>query len=242
MHFNPPLISAYLQRRYKRFLADVTTTDGATLTIHCPNTGAMTACMVEGGECWYSTSENPKRKYPNTWEISSTASGDLVGVNSALANKLLAEALDSKAIPELEDYESYRREVKVGKNSRLDFQLLGSAKDSRPCYVEVKSMTLMREPGIGEFPDAVTVRGVKHLQELGQLARGGARAILFFCVQHTGIERVKVAEDIDPNYASALEDARDAGVEVIAYKAHVSPQEMVLERALPWVGGGEAAK
>jgi len=235
MHFNPPLISAYLQRRYKRFLADVSTADGTTLTIHCPNTGAMTACMIEGGECWYSTSENPKRKYPNTWEISSTASGDLVGVNSALANKLLAEALDLKVIPELEDYESYRREVKVGKNSRLDFQLFGSQRDTRPCYVEVKSMTLMRTAGVGEFPDAVTVRGVKHLQELGQLVREGARAILFFCVQHTGIERVKVAEDIDPDYASALAEAREAGVEVIAYKAHISPQKIELERALPWV-------
>ncbi len=198
--------------------------------------------MVEDGDVWFSTSDNPKRKYPHTWEISTTEQGHLVGVNSARANTLVAEALDRRAIPELSAYKNYRREVKLESGSRLDFMLSENPDDSRPCYLEVKSMTLMREPGLGEFPDAVTVRGQKHLRELAELARSGVRAILLFCVQHSGVTRVAVAQDIDPVYAQALHDARLAGVEVLAYSALVLPNEIRLSEALPWGFGGEAVE
>ncbi|MCV6626036.1 MAG: DNA/RNA nuclease SfsA [Cellvibrionaceae bacterium] len=233
MKFSPPLIKGHLQRRYKRFLADVTTESGDTLTIHCPNTGAMTNCMVEGGEVWYSTSANPKRKYPNTWEISTSPAGDLVGVNSAGANGLVAEAIEAGLIGELAGYKVVRREVKLDSGSRLDFVLEQHPSDPRPCYMEVKSMTLVREPGLGQFPDAVTERGRKHLQELAELAGSGARAVLFFCVQHSGVERVSVAADIDPAYAEALAEARAQGLELLAYQADISPEQIRLQRPLP---------
>ncbi|MBB6522976.1 DNA/RNA nuclease SfsA [Pseudoteredinibacter isoporae] len=228
MLFSPPLIQGQLIRRYKRFLADVIGPSGEELTIHCPNTGSMKHCMMEGRRVWYSTSDNPKRKYPHTWEISENEQGDLIGVNSAAANGLLEEALNAGMVQELAAYGEFRREVKLPGGKRLDFLLEGNPDDPRPCYLEVKSMTLMREPGLAEFPDAVTKRGREHVLELKGLVEGGARAILFFCVQHSAAKCFDVAADIDPDYAAALEEALQAGVELIAYKAVFSDNEIKL--------------
>ncbi|WP_299982342.1 DNA/RNA nuclease SfsA [uncultured Pseudoteredinibacter sp.] len=236
MLFSPPLIQGQLIRRYKRFLADVIGPDGEKLTIHCPNTGSMTNCMVEGGRVWYSTSDNPKRKYAHTWEIAENSAGHLIGVNSARANMLLEEALSAGLITSLEHYKSCRREVRLPSGKRLDFLLEDSEKDSRPCYIEVKSMTLMRQLGLVEFPDAVTKRGREHLEELEAIVKSGARAILFFCVQHSAAERISVASDIDPKYAESLVKARAAGVEVLAYSVHFDDQLIALSgKALCWV-------
>ncbi|WP_339898509.1 DNA/RNA nuclease SfsA [uncultured Gilvimarinus sp.] len=212
-----------LLRRYKRFLADVELSDGSELTIHCPNTGSMRECLAPGEYCWFSHSDSKTRKYPNTWEVATTPAGDLAGINTNRANALVAEAIAAGAIVELTGYGACKAEVKYGdENSRIDFLLTGDGPD---CYVEVKNVTLKEgAAGQGYFPDAVSSRGSKHLRELALMAESGARAVLLFCVQHTGIERVAAAEHIDPAYSEAFYDAVARGVEVLAYRAEIQPE------------------
>lgn len=230
MKFSEPLEEARLLRRYKRFLADIETKAGERLTIHCPNTGSMKNCAEPGFGVWYSTSNNAKRKYPHTWELAQDHDGHMIGINTGAANKLVEEAIRDGVVDTLSDYESVVREVKYGEeNSRIDFLLTGN---NRPdCYVEVKSVTLLSE-GQGYFPDAVTTRGQKHLRELSEIARAGGRAVLFFCVQHTGISSVAAAAFIDPVYATELELARQAGVEVLCYGCQIRPDELCVSKAL----------
>ncbi|BBM02102.1 DNA/RNA nuclease SfsA [Microbulbifer sp. GL-2] len=229
MKFTPHFQKATLLRRYKRFLADVESAEGEVFTIHCPNTGSMKNCWVEGGACWYSDSGNPKRKYRHTLEITTTPDGALAGVNTGRANALVEEAIRTGVVSELQGYDSLRREVRYGdENSRIDLLLSGEQGD---CYVEVKNVTLA-DAERGYFPDAVSARGAKHLRELQKLAEGGVRAVLLYCVQHTGIESVQVAREIDPVYAEALDKAVSAGVEVLAYKARLGAAEIVLVQSL----------
>ncbi|AOS97105.1 Sugar fermentation stimulation protein A [Microbulbifer aggregans] len=233
MKFNPPLQQGTLLRRYKRFLADIETATGELLTIHCPNTGSMKNCWAESTPCWYSDSANPKRKYRHTLEVTTTPESALAGVNTGRANALVEEAITSGVVDELQGYETLRREVRYGEeNSRIDLLLSGAQGD---CYVEVKNVTLA-EGARGLFPDAVSARGAKHLRELQKLAEGGVRAVLFYCVQHSAIETVEAAREIDPGYAAALDDAVAAGVEVIAYRAVIGAGEIRLEKALPYIG------
>ena len=232
MKLNPALTRGKLLRRYKRFLADIELSNGEIITIHCPNTGSMKNCWEENTSCWYSDSGNPKRKYRHTLEITTTPEGALAGVNTGRANHLAEEAITAGVVRELQGYESLRREVKYGEeNSRIDFLLGGSKGD---CYVEVKNVTLA-EGDRGLFPDAVSARGTKHLRELQKMAESGARAVLFYCVQHTAIETVEAAAEIDPAYASALKEAVAAGVEVVAYRAALGPGEIRLVEAVPFV-------
>lgn len=230
MEFSPDLQPARLVERYKRFLADVVTPQGEELTIHCANTGAMTGCATPGDTVWYSTSTSLTRKYPHSWELTETQQGDWICVNTLRANGLVREALNAGQIAELSGYDTLLPEVKYGaENSRIDFLL--QASDRRNCYIEVKSVTLLQQ-GKGYFPDAVTVRGQKHLRELSQIAQSGQRAVLFFAVLHSGIEDVAPARHIDARYAELLSQARQNGVEVLCYKAQLSPEGMVLRKAL----------
>jgi sugar fermentation stimulation protein A len=231
MEFHPPLQSATLIKRYKRFLADVTLDDGSITTIHCANTGAMTGCAEPGDTVWYSTSDNPKRKYPCSWELTETAKGHRICVNTARANQLVIEAITQQTIPELLGYETLRAEVKYGQeNSRIDILLQN---DGRPdCYIEVKSVTLLSENGQGFFPDTQTVRGQKHLRELTEMAQQGARAVLFYSVQHSGIENVSPAHHIDPTYSTLLKQAIAAGVEVICYQATLTHKSLKLDNPI----------
>ncbi|GAL06548.1 sugar/maltose fermentation stimulation protein homolog [Photobacterium aphoticum] len=227
MKFSPALQSATLIKRYKRFLADVTLPDGTVTTLHCANTGAMTGCATPGNTVWYSTSDNPKRKYPCSWELSETPDGDMICVNTAQANRLVVEAINNGVVKELEGYSTLRTEVKYGsENSRIDVLL--QADDRPDCYIEVKSVTLLQN-GQGFFPDAVTTRGQKHLRELAEVAQSGKRAILFFAILHSGIEKVSVAHHIDPDYFSLIQQAERAGVEILCYKAVLHPNELYLE-------------
>ncbi|MFA0811885.1 DNA/RNA nuclease SfsA [Microbulbifer epialgicus] len=231
MKFIPQFQQASLLRRYKRFLADVESPEGEVFTIHCPNTGSMKSCWVEGAACWYSDSGNPKRKYRHTLEITTTPEGALAGVNTGRANALVEEAILSGVISELQGYESLRREVRYGdENSRIDFLLSG---DQGDCYVEVKNVTLA-DGARGYFPDAVSARGAKHLRELQKLAESGVRAVLLYCVQHSAIETVEAAREIDPTYADALDSAVSAGVQVLAYKAQIGAEEIALVQPLPF--------
>jgi sugar fermentation stimulation protein A len=231
MQFVPPLQSAIFHRRYKRFLADIELSDGEFHTVHCPNTGAMTHCMVPQSPCWFSVSDNPKRKYPFTWEIATTIDGHLAGIHTGRANALVKEAIADGVIIELQEYSSIKGEVKYGlENSRIDFLLSDGARPD--CYVEVKSVTLGMGKGVGLFPDAVSDRGAKHLRELMTMVDQGCRAVLVFCVQHTGITTVSPADDIDPVYGKMLRQAMAKGVEVLVYGVDISPRAITLTRPL----------
>ncbi|QKJ85895.1 sugar fermentation stimulation protein A [Paramixta manurensis] len=230
MDYQPALRPARLVMRYKRFLADVVTPEGETLTLHCANTGAMTGCATPGDAVWYSTSDSLTRKYPHSWELTETRQGHWICVNTLRANTVVREALVSNIIPELSGYESLSAEVKYGaERSRIDFLLQAGTR--RNCYIEVKSVTLLQQ-GKGYFPDAVTERGQKHLRELTKIAEAGDRAVLLFAVLHSGIEDVSPARHIDARYAELLVQARQSGVEVLCYKAQLSPAGIVLNTPL----------
>lgn len=245
MHFNPPLEPATLIKRYKRFLTDIQLPDGSERTIHCANTGAMTGCATPGNTVWYSTSDNAKRKYPNSWEISETDKGHRICVNTARANQLAVEAIENGTIVELLGYNALRTEVKYGsENSRIDILLEDNEKP--PCYIEVKSVTLLDEQqmstkqetsteGQGFFPDAVTTRGQKHLRELTEMVESGNRAVLLFTVLHSGIEKVSAAHHIDAKYSLLLKQAQDAGVEVLCYKAELSSTQIQLKQSVEFI-------
>ncbi|MEQ8516532.1 MAG: DNA/RNA nuclease SfsA [Chromatocurvus sp.] len=226
----PRLVDARLVRRYKRFLADVTLADGTALTVHCPNTGAMTGCAEPGSPVWLSTSDAATRKYPHTWEVAQTASGT-VCVHSARANVVVREAFETGAIAGFENYPVCRREVVVAPGTRADLVLEG---DSGRVIVEVKSVTLCREGGRGAFPDAVSSRGRKHILALQAALASDTRSLLVFCAMHTGVRRVCVAGDIDPAYREALEGAMRAGVEVLALGCEVSASGVVVRETLPF--------
>ena len=229
------MIHARLVKRYKRFLADVRLDSGEIITVHCPNTGSMKNCVEEDAEVWLSNSDNPKRKYRYTWEFLNTARGHYIGVNTGKANQLVEFAIRNDVIVPLSGYESIRREVTYGdENSRIDLLLQD---EKRPdCFVEVKSVTLLEDPaarGVGYFPDSVSQRGAKHLRELIKMAQSGARSVLLFCVQHTGIQEVRPADHIDTQYGRLLREALDSDVEVLAYKARKSAEGFRLSRDLP---------
>jgi sugar fermentation stimulation protein A len=231
MQFNNSLIEGVLIKRYKRFLTDVTLLNKDEVVAHCPNTGAMTGCAEPGMQVWLSASDNPKRKLGYTWELAVTQRGHWIGINTNNANKIVGEALTMQTISELAGYDSVRAEVRFGhENSRIDFLLSASSKQD--CYIEVKSVTLLEDEQ-GYFPDAKTVRGQKHLRELTAMVEQGYRAVLLFCVQHTGIQSVKVAEHIDPKYAQMFAQAVEAGVEVLAYSCVINEQNITLNQRLP---------
>lgn len=232
----PSLSSGILIARYKRFLADVLLPNGEQITLHCPNTGAMTGCATPGDTVWFSTSDNPKRKYAHTWELTQTQADDFICVNTQRANQLVQEALQQKRIAELAAYNEILPEQKYGsENSRIDFLLKET--NLPDCFVEVKSTTLLTENGVGMFPDAKTERGQKHLRELTQIVEQGQQAVIFFAILHTGIHQFEVAKQIDPKYAELFQLAREQGVHALAYRAEMQWEEnrpvgMILQKAV----------
>jgi len=238
MRFGPALIPATLARRYKRFLADVVLDNGDMLTVHVANPGAMTGLDRPFSRIWISDSQNPMRKLPHTWELVEVDLGsglELVGVNTVLPNLLVADVIETGLIPELHGYSSVRREVKYGTNSRVDFLLEDPAR--LRCYLEVKNVHLMRKPRLAEFPDSVTERGAKHLDELAAEARGGARAVQLYVIQIPSADRFAIARDIDPAYAAAFDRARAAGVEMLAWRCAVTVEGIELLAPVPIVAG-----
>jgi len=222
-----------LVARYKRFLADVEFDDGSVRTVHCPNPGSMRGTDRPGSVVRCSTSQDPRRKLAHTLEMIRVGR-IYVGLHAARANALVARALDREAIAELAGYTEVRAEVRAGRRSRLDFALSGHASDPRPCWVEVKSVT-MAEGTVARFPDAVTERGRRHLEELTALHGAGARAVMLFVVQRADCTRVEPADEVDPEYGRALRAAAAAGVETLAVRARVDGRGLRLEAALPVV-------
>ncbi len=230
MRFPDPLIPAVLIKRYKRFLADVRLQDGEEITVHCANPGSMLGLNTPGTQVFISDSKNPKRKLRHSLELIDVG-GALVGVHTGRANALVEEAIRAEVIAPLCGYENLRREVKYGENSRVDFLLEGPGKP--PCFVEVKSVTLSRAAGLAEFPDSVSKRAAKHMDDLMREVHNGARAVVLFAVQRDDCTGFAPASDIDPAYGEALKRACDAGVEMLVYGSRISPQEICLCTPLP---------
>lgn len=222
-----PLHHGTLIRRYQRFLADVELDDGTQVTAHTPNTGSMKGCAIPGSRVALSVSTNPGRKYPHSWELVE-ADGVWVGINTQLPNLLAREGILNGTVAELAGYQSIRSEVPYGEGSRIDLFLSGT---QGHCYVEVKNVTLV-EAGCALFPDAVTTRGQRHLRELMQVVRQGHRGVNLFVVQRADGDSVAPADAIDPVYGAQLREAALAGVELLAYRAAVTPTEIRLERRL----------
>jgi sugar fermentation stimulation protein A len=211
--------------------------DGSETTVHIANPGSMLGIAAPGSRIMLSRSANAKRKLPLSWELVDVDFGkgaEWVGVNTGHPNRLVEEAIRPGKVPELTGYPRLRREVKYGKSSRVDFLLEADGKP--PCYVEVKNVHMMRRPGLAEFPDCVTARGAKHLDELAAEIARGARAVMVYLVQIGSAERVSFARDIDPAYGAAFDRARDGGVEAIALACRISPEEIKAERAIPVLG------
>jgi len=231
MKFATPLIPATLIRRYKRFLADCLLDDGSEVTAHCANPGSMMGMAEPGIRIWLEPNDDPKKKLNYGWRLIEHQNGHFTGVDTSVPNRALRTSLDSQGIAELAAYETIRPEVKYGENSRIDFLLTQPGLPD--CYVEVKSATLSRQPGLVEFPDSVTKRGTKHLGELANMAQQGHRAVMLYLVQRTDCHRFQLAADIDPTYAAAFAQARAAGVERLIYTTNISPDEITLGAAIP---------
>ena len=235
MEYERPLLTGKLIQRYKRFLSDIEITSpaeraGEVVTAHCANTGSMTNCKDDGAKVWLFDSQNPKRKLPLSWEWVEVEGQYKACINTARANQLVKEALLNNVISEVQlaAATQLKAEPKVDEG-RLDF-LISSDADDLLTYIEVKSVTLLGEDNIGYFPDAVTARGLKHIEVLIRLKAEGQRSILFFFVPHEGIKQVKVADHVDPAYAKKLREAIQAGVEVLAYQVEFQQQGMLLRQ------------
>ncbi|GAA0837957.1 MAG: DNA/RNA nuclease SfsA [Marinomonas sp.] len=231
MKFPTALLEGRLIKRYKRFLSDIELSTGEVIVAHCPNTGSMKRCQQDNARVWVSESNNPKRKLAYTWELVEVDEQHLACINTGYPNKLVGEAIANGVVSELVGYSEQKAEVKYGEKSRIDWLLTGA--DGRKCYVEVKNVTLLEEDGLGYFPDAVTERGRKHLYELANMVEEGHRAVMFFCVSHTGIDSVTPATHIDPKYAQAFVEVIERGVEVLAYQVSIDPQGMLVTHSVP---------
>lgn len=229
MRLPSPLYPGTLIRRYQRFLADIQLADGTTVTAHCPNSGSMRGCNIPGSPVWLSKSANPARKLAYTWELV-MADGFWAGINTGLPNRLVREAIEDGTVAELQGYGTIRPEVCYGEErSRIDLLLEG---EPGRCWVEVKNVTMV-EGGRALFPDAVTTRGQKHLRELMEMVRRGDRGVIFFVVQRGDGDGVAPADAIDPEYGRLLRLAVKSGVEALAYRALVTPEEIRLTERLP---------
>ncbi len=227
----PPLLNGVLIKRYKRFLADVRLIEsGRTVTAHCPNSGSMKGCSEPGSQVFLSESSNPRRKLKYTWELIKIP-GTMIGINTQVPNKLVKQAIENDLIEELSGYSRVKAEIKTSRHTRLDL-LLEDNKD-RKCYVEIKNCTLV-ENGVAMFPDAVTTRGQKHLDELVQLVTMGHRGIIFYLIQRMDAKSFKPADMIDKTYAEKLRRAVGKGVEVIIRDTVINTDTIRIGKPVKW--------
>lgn len=225
----PPMIRGVLIQRYKRFLADVRIETGERVTVHCPNSGSMKGCAIPGSPVWLSTSDNPKRKYKFTWELVHLPE-TMIGINTLVPNRLVKTSIENGRVEKLSGYDTVTAEVKTSPHTRLDLLLESDAKQK--CYVEIKNCTLVEE-GVAMFPDAVTTRGQKHLEELEHLVSCGHRGVIFFLIQRMDAQSFRPADEIDKAYGEKLRKAVKNGVEVIAMDTVVNTQVIRIENLLP---------
>ena len=230
MQFDPPLVPARLVSRYKRFLFDAILDDGTAITGSCPNTGSMRGLTTPGSRIWLSQHDSPTRKYRHMFEMVE-ADGTLVGINTGMPNRLAEEALRMGMVSELVGYADLKREQRYGRNSRIDMLLLDPARP--PAYIEVKNVHFTRTPRLAEFPDSVTTRGAKHLEELGDMVEAGFRAAMLYVVQRDDCDRLSICAELDPAYGRAFERARSRGVEAYAIACRVTPEGISASRPIP---------
>ncbi|MBV0913299.1 DNA/RNA nuclease SfsA [Anianabacter salinae] len=231
MRFQTELVPARLIRRYKRFLADcVLEEDGREITAHCPNPGSMMGLDAPGSRIWLEPNDDPARKLKYGWRLSELPGGHWSGIDTAVPNRVVKEALTARLVPDLAAYGTVRPEVKYGRQSRVDFQLTEPGLPD--AYVEVKNVHLRRSGDWAEFPDCVTARGARHLDELADMVRAGHRAVMLYLVQRDDCARFRLADDLDPGYAAAFVRAQAAGVETIAYGTRISTAQIVMGDAM----------
>jgi sugar fermentation stimulation protein A len=231
MDFATPLLPGRLIRRYNRFLADVALDSGETVTAHCPNPGSMMGLCAPGLKVWLEPNDDPRRKLRHGWRLVELDGGEWAGIDTQTPNRVAGEALRGRAIPALAGYGHVRAEVRYGTRSRVDFLL--EEPGLPPAYVEVKNVHLRRDGRLAEFPDSVTTRGAKHLDELARVAAEGARAVMLYVVQRTDCDALAMAGDIDPGYVRAFCRALDGGVEMLAHRCAISPRRVTLAEAVP---------
>ena len=229
MRFPSPLVPGRLIRRYKRFLADIDVDGAGQVTVHCPNPGAMLGLDAPGLRVWVEPAL-PGRKLPFAWRLAELPGGHWAGIDTAVPNRVVKEALLARSVPALAAYGTVRPEVRYGARSRVDFLLTEPGLPD--AYVEVKNVHLRRTGDLAEFPDCVTERGARHLAELAAMVAEGHRAIMLYLVQRTDCARFALAGDLDPAYARAFAAATDAGVETIIYDTSISPEEVTLRDPL----------
>lgn len=251
MRLSPPLVRGVLLGRRKRFFADVGLSDGSCVVAHCPNTGRLLGCLTPGAPVVLQGRASATRKLPWTWVLVRPAkrARAWVGVDTSLAVPLVLEAVQAGHIPELAGFTHAHREVVYGREGRSRIDLVVSpldrlsvaaaARSGGPdgaVWVEVKSTTLVeRRAGVrvAMFPDAVTTRGQKHLEDLEELVRAGKRAMLVFAVQRTDADAFGPADAIDPDYGRLLRRAAARGVELVAIAARIRGDTIALVDRLP---------
>ena len=230
MKFDPPLIPARLIQRYKRFLFDAELDNGELITGSCPNTGSMRGLTTPGSRCYLTEHSGGTRKYRHALELVE-ADDTLVGINTGRPNRLVEEAIEDGLIGSLRDYAERKREQKYGINSRIDILLQDPGRGR--AYVEVKNVHFRRQAGLAEFPDSVTSRGAKHLEELGDMVEAGHRAIMVYLIQRSDIDRLSLCRDLDPAYAAAFDRAMKRGVEACAIRCKIKSDEIRAESMVP---------
>ena len=227
MNFEKILISGEFVKRYKRFFADIKIKN-KVVTAHCPNTGSMMGLLKKGNKVWLSESNNPKRKLKYTLQIIESEKSK-VGINTHLTNKIAFHALSSNLIKNFKNTDNIKKEVKFGENTRFDFMVSGNNKKS---LIEVKNVTLSRKKGIAEFPDSVTARGLKHINELLRARKKGYEIFLLFIIQREDCKKLEIAKDIDFEYYKLLIKAVKKNLNVICYDCKFSSKGIKLNREI----------
>ena len=227
MQFTKSLIKGKLIRRYKRFFVDVKI-NKEIVTAHCPNTGSMKGLLKEDNQVYLLKKDDPKRKLKYGLEIIK-AQNNLVGINTHMANKIVKHGLSNNLIKELKDSENIKSEVFFNKETRFDFLI---EKNKQKIFVEVKNVTLFRYKSTAEFPDAVTSRGSKHLLTLIDAIKKGYKSYLIYLVQVQNMENFKIASDIDNEYYRNYTKAKKAGVNFLAYRCKITPEEIYIDKKL----------
>ena len=221
MKFEKKLLQGTLIKRYKRFFVDIKH-QNRTIIAHCPNSGSMLGLLKAGNKVFFSESDNPKRKLKYTLQIIEI-DNKLVGINTHLTNKIILESLKEKKIQSLNKFTKIQPEKKFSNNTRFDF-LISNNKEK--CFLEVKNVTLVREKNIAEFPDAITSRGTKHLNELVEAKKKGYQSYLLFLIQREDCKLLKIAKDIDVDYNNAFNLALKNGVKILCYDCKLSDEEI----------------
>ena len=227
MKFNKKLLQGTLIKRYKRFFVDIKYKD-KIITAHCPNSGSMMGLLDKGNKVWFSKSNDPKRKLKYTLEIIEVKN-EKIGINTLLTNKIVFEALDNRKIKSLIKFKNIKREVRFSDKTRFDFFL---SNNKEKCFLEVKNVTLLREKKVAEFPDAITSRGTKHLNELCEAKRKGFQSYILYLIQREDCDSFKIAKDIDDEYKIAFTKAIKSGVKILCYDCKLSNEEIKLNNQI----------